>query len=440
MCRLRYWGRMTLTRVLAALCVLAIPAPLVAATVLHCGKLVDVRSLRVREEVSVVVETKRIADVRDGYVTPDGAEVVDLREHTCMPGLMDMHVHLRGEYSSKSELERFKLDPADYALQGAANAEKTLLAGFTTVRDLGAPYNVNTALRNAVDRGLVKGPRIYSAGRPIASTGGHADPTNAFRADLMGDPGPLQGVVNGADDARKAVRQRYKEGVDLIKITASGGVLSVAKSGENPQFTEDEVRVIVSTANDYGFHVAAHAHGAEAIKRAVRGGVRSIDHGTFLDDEGIKLMKAQGTYYVPTILAGEWVAEKSKIDGFFPDLVRPKAAAIGPYIQGTFAKAYKAGVKVAFGTDTGVSAHGDNAKEFSLMTSAGMPPLEAIRAATLVAAQLLRAEEQLGTIEPGRFADVVAVPGDPRDDIAVMQRPSFVMKDGVIYKQPVQKN
>ncbi|MBM4225545.1 MAG: amidohydrolase family protein, partial [Gammaproteobacteria bacterium] len=223
---------------------------------------------------------------------------------------------------------------------------------------------------------------------------------------------------------------------DLIKITATGGVLSIAKNGLNPQFTEDEIRTIVATARDYGFKVAAHAHGAEGMKRAVRAGVDSIEHGTFMDDETIALMKERGTYYVPTITAGRWVFDRSKEDGFFPALVRPKAAMIGPQIQGTCAKAYKAGVKIVFGTDTGVSAHGDNAREFVLMVEAGMPPLEAIKSATSVAAKFLEIDDRLGSVQVGKIADLVAVPGDPLADISAMLRVNFVMKDGTVHRQP----
>jgi imidazolonepropionase-like amidohydrolase len=311
-----------------------------------------------------------------------------------------------------------------------------LLAGFTTVRDLGGDGNVNISLRNAIATGLIKGPRVYTAGRALATTGGHADPTNGIRADLTRNPTPEDGVMNGLEDARRAVRQRYKDGADVIKITATGGVLSVASSGQNAQFTEEEIRAVVETAKDYGFRVAAHAHGAEGLKRAVRAGVASIEHGTYLDDEGIGLMKKYGTYYVPTVTAGKWVAEKSKIDGFFPAVVRSKAAEIGPISQATFAKAYKAGVKIAFGTDTGVSAHGNNANEFQYMVEGGMPALEAIRAATLEAAALLGIQDRLGTIEAGKQSDIVAVPEDPTDDITAIRRVSFVMKNGVIYKQP----
>jgi imidazolonepropionase-like amidohydrolase len=349
---------------------------------------------------------------------------------------MDMHVHLAGQQSARSTEERFRLNAADMAFRMVGYAEKTLLAGFTSVRDLGTGDGLSISLKRAVDQGLVPGPRIWNAGKSIATTGGHADPTNGARLGLFSDPGPEQGVINGIEDARKAVRQRYKEGADLIKITATGGVLSIAPNSDNPQFTESEIRAVVETARDYGFHVAAHAHGAEGMKRAIRAGVHSIEHGTLMDDEVIALMKEHGTWFVPTILAGKTVAERAKIEGFYHVLVRPKAARLGPLIQGTFAKAWKTGVKIAFGTDTGVSPHGENGQEFQLMVEAGMPPLDAIRSATLHTAQLLGATDTLGTLEPGKLADIVAVPGDPVKDISSMTRVSFVMKSGVIYKQP----
>jgi len=308
------------------------------------------------------------------------------------------------------------------------------MTGFTTVRDLGGS-GVNIALRNAINRKLVKGPRVFTAGKAIATTGGHADPTNGYRRDLMGDPGPEQGVINGVEDARKAVRQRYKEGSDLIKITASGGVLSVAKDGSNPQFTDEELTAIISTAKDYGMKVAAHSHGAEAMKRAIRAGITSVEHGTYMDDEAIALFKKHGTYYVPTITAGKSVADSAKMAGYYPELVTPKALAVGPKIQSTFAKAYKAGVKIAFGTDAGVFKHGKNWMEFQYMIEAGMPAMEAIKAATINAADLLGMKDQLGSIEAGKLADIVAVDGDPLKDTNAFGKVVFVMKDGVVYKQ-----
>ncbi|TQV75994.1 amidohydrolase family protein [Exilibacterium tricleocarpae] len=412
---------------------------LAGTTLIYAGKLINGADTAPLVEQTIVVRDNRIVSVQPGYTdSRDGETVIDLRDYTVMPGLMDMHTHLTQQFAANSYIERFKLNEADYALNAVAYARKTLLAGFTTVRDLGDFYNATVALRKAIDAGKVIGPRVYTAAKSIATTGGHADPTNGYRRDLMGRPQAAEGVVNGVAEAREAVRQRYKDGADLIKITATGGVLSVAKSGQNPQFMQDEVAAIVETARDYGMAVAVHAHGKEGMKRAIEAGVDSIEHGTYMDKEIMRLMRKHGTYYVPTIMAGNWVGEKAKIDGFFPELVRPKAAAIGPLIQETFARAYRNNVKIAFGTDSGVSAHGDNAQEFALMVAAGMPAMEAIRSATLHAARLLRVDDQLGTLAAGKLADIVAVQGDPLADITLLQSIGFVMKDGVVYKGPDQ--
>jgi imidazolonepropionase-like amidohydrolase len=304
------------------------------------------------------------------------------------------------------------------------------------VRDLGTSHGLAQSLRRAVEQGLVPGPRIFTAGKSIATTGGHADSSNGTNREFARDPGPDEGVVNSVDEAWQAVRARYQEGADLIKITATGGVLSQAASGENPQFRAAEIEAIVAAARDYGYKVAAHAHGAEGMKRAVLAGVDSIEHGTFMTDEVMRLMKRQGTWYVPTIAAGLFVGEKAQEPGYFSDLVRPKAAAIGPQIQDTFARAYAAGVKIAFGTDTGVSPHGDNWKEFGFMIDAGMPAMEAIQSATRSAAELLGQFDRFGSIEPGKLADIVAVPGDPLLDPAEFGRVHFVMKAGRVYKSP----
>ncbi|WP_127131846.1 metal-dependent hydrolase family protein [Pseudoflavitalea rhizosphaerae] len=404
-------------------------------TLLHCGRLIDVKNGSVRTEQTIIVEGNKISDIQKGYVAGTGADIVmDLKRSTVMPGLIDCHVHMEHETNPNRYLETFTLNPADYAFQSVMFSNRTLMAGFTSVRDLGGS-GVNIALRNAINKKLIVGPRVFTAGKSIATTGGHADPTNGYRKDLQGDPGPAAGVANGPDECRKAVRQRYKDGSDLIKITASGGVLSVAKSGENPQFTEDEIKAIVETAKDYGFKVAAHCHGAEAMKRAVRGGVNSIEHGTYMDDEVIALMKQHGTYLVPTIIAGKSVADSAKKTGYYPELVTPKALAIGPKIQTMFAKAYKEGVKIAFGTDAGVYAHGKNWMEFVYMNEAGMPVMKAIQSATVSAADLLGVSDQLGSIEKGKLADIIAVEGDPERDVKVMGKVSFVMKDGVVYKK-----
>jgi imidazolonepropionase-like amidohydrolase len=404
-------------------------------TYIQCGTLIDGVSNSPKANMTIVVEGNKIVSVENGFKQGTPADkTIDLKTKTVTPGWMDMHVHLEDETSKSQYLDEFILNPADYAFKSVGFAEITLMIGFTTVRDLGGT-GVNISLRNAINRRLIKGPRVFTAGKSIATTGGHADPTNGYRRDLMGDPGPEQGVINGVEDARKAVRQRYKEGSDLIKITASGGVLSVAKDGSNPQFTEEELKAIIATAKDYGMKVAAHSHGAEAMKRAIRAGISSVEHGTYMDDEAIELFKKHGTYYVPTITAGKSVADSAKMAGYYPDLVTPKALAVGPKIQSTFGKAYKAGVKIAFGTDAGVFKHGKNWMEFQYMIEAGMPPMEAIKAATINAADLLGMKDQLGSVEAGKLADLVAVDGDPLKDANAFGRVVFVMKDGVIYKQ-----
>jgi len=408
-----------------------------AATLIHAGRLIDGVSDTIKTNQTVVVDAGRITAIESGFRAPAaGDRLVDLKNGTLLPGLFDMHVHLSGEYSRNSEIEEYKLNEADVTINSIVFADRTLLAGFTTVRDLGDEYLVTLALRNAISAGKVPGPRIIAAGRAIATTGGHADPTNGWAHRFQHDPGPDEGVINSVEDARKAVRQRYKDGSDTIKITATGGVLSIAKNGANPQFTEEEVRAVVQTARDYGFKVAAHAHGAEGIKRAVRGGVDSIEHGTFMDDEAIKLMKERGTYYVPTISAGNWVFEQAQDPDFFPPIVRPKALAVGPQIQKTFAKAYRAGVNIMFGTDTGVSAHGRNAHEFKLMVDAGMPAMEAIKVATSVPARFLDLDDKVGSIAVGKLGELIGVAGDPLRDITTMEHTVFVMKDNTVYKAP----
>jgi imidazolonepropionase-like amidohydrolase len=403
-------------------------------TIIHCGNLIDGKTNDVQPEMTIVVEGNKIIAINKGFTRPaDNDKLIDLSKKTVMPGLIDMHVHLEGETNKDQVLQKFTLSEADIAFRSTVFARKTLMAGFTTVRDLGGT-GVNISLRNAINQGLVVGPRMFTAGKSIATTGGHADPTNGYRKDLMGDPGPKEGVINSPEDARQAVRQRYKDGADLIKITATGGVLSIAKDGSGPQFTDEELKAVIETAKDYGMHTAAHAHGAEGMKRAVLAGITTIEHGTKMNDEVMDLMKQKGTYYVPTITAGRFVGEQAKIAGYYHPLVVPKALEIGPQIQQTFAKAYKKGVKIAFGTDAGVFPHGENGKEFTYMVEAGMPAMEALKSATITNAAILGISDKIGTLEVGKLADIVATEENPLKNIKTMESVSFVMKEGVVYK------
>ena len=400
----------------------------------QCSRLLDGLSGEIQKNKTIRVRDHRIEAILDGRIESDSGNTIDTGDATCMPGLIDAHVHITSQQSPTRYADRFRLDPADKILAAVPYARRTLMAGFTMVRDLGSANNLALNMRDAIAKGHIVGPRIVAAGKSLATTGGHADPSNGVNQELRGDPGPKEGVVNSVADARKAVRQRYKDGADLIKITATGGVLSEAKSGQNPQFTGDELKAIIDIAKDYGFKVAAHAHGTDGMKRAVIAGVDSIEHGTYMDVETMKLMRKKGIAYVPTIAAGRFVAEKAEIDGFFSETVRPKAQAIGPLIQDTFARAYKRGVPIVFGTDTGVPAHGDNWKEFIYMVEAGMPAIEALNSAMMPGARLLDRDDELGSIEPGKLADIIAVAGDPVSDIHQIQFVTLVIKDGKVYK------
>ena len=405
-------------------------------TYLHCGQVFDSKSGKMKKEQTIIVEGNLITSVEKGFKSGESNDVtiVDLKSKTVYPGFIDMHVHIESESSPQAYLNRYRLNEADMAFDAVVYAERTLMAGFTTVRDLGGS-GVNIALRNAIAKGKVAGPRIFTAGKTLASTGGHGDPTNGNKATLQGDPGPKEGVVNSVEDARKAVRQRYKNGADWIKITATGGVLSVAKSGENPQFTEEEIEAITSTAKDYGMSVAAHAHGDEGMYRAVASGVKTIEHGTLMSERTMKLMIEKQAYLVPTITAGKQVVEKAKIPGYYPAIIVPKALKVGPKIQETFRKAYEMGVPIAFGTDAGVFPHGLNGKEFGYMVEVGMPASEALQSATIVNASVLDQEDKIGQIKAGFYADIIASDSNALDNISSLENITFVMKNGVVYKQ-----
>ena len=403
-------------------------------TYLQCGKIVDTESGEILTERTIVISGNKIKSIRNGFVKGKKQDiVVDLKDKTVLPGLIDLHVHIESETNPRSFVGRYTDNEADVAFQSTVYAKRTLMAGFTAVRDLGGS-GVNISLRKAIDAGKVDGPRIFTAGKIIASTGGHGDRSNGAKASLLGDPGPKEGVVNSPEDARKAVRQRYKEGSDVIKITATGGVLSVAKNGSNAQFTIEEIKSIVATAKDYGMLTAAHAHGDEGMRRAVAAGIKTIEHGTFMSDATMDLMIQKKAYMVPTISAGKYVAEKAKIDGFYPDIIVPKALEVGPQLQGTFAKAYKKGVPIAFGTDAGVFPHGENGKEFGYMVEAGMSAIDAIKSATVTNAELLNYSDELGQIKEGFYADIIAVNDDPIKNVKTLEKVVFVMKNGKIYK------
>ena len=405
-------------------------------TYLHCGKIIDTKTGKVLSNKTIIVSNTMIKAVQDGFINPINAldKAIDLKTKTVMPGWIDMHVHVEEETSPTHYGDEFTLNDADIAFNAIGYAKTTLMAGFTTVRDLGGT-GINVSLRNAINKGKVVGPRILTAEKALASTGGHADPTNGYRKDLMGNPGPNEGVVNGVDDAKQAVRQRYKNGADWIKITATGGVLSVAKSGTNAQFTQEEMDAIIATAKDYGLQVAAHAHGDDGMQRAIKAGVKTIEHGTEMSDATMDLMIKYNAYYIPTLSAGSFVAEKALIPNYYPAIVVPKALAIGPRIKATFAKAYKKGVPIGFGTDAAVFPHGENAKEFIYMQEAGMPAMKTIQAATIVNATILEMEKKIGALEVGYLADIVATNDDPTKDITTVTNVVFVMKDGIVYKQ-----
>ena len=423
-------------------------------TLLRCGHLIADASKPEQSKVTLIIKNDRVDRIIAGFEWPEmpdptGHEVadlkkslgayteIDLKQSWVLPGLIDCHVHLMNEWDKTVRARAMTESNEFAAVRGVMYARKTLDAGFTTVRDLGSnsPQAI-FALRDAIEQKMVIGPRIIAAGHWIAITGGHGDHTNGYRADLIPQPTPEDGVCDGPDECVKAVRNQIKLGADVIKVTATGGVLSASTAGLAQHFSDPELEAIVKTAHSLGRKVAAHAHGVDGINAAIRAGVDSIEHGTYMDDGTITLLKARGgsCYHVPTLLAAQTVFDNAHQPGYYLPMVARKALLVGPQAKLMFQKSHESGVKIAFGTDTGVSPHGENAREFKLMVDAGMTPQEAIRAATITASELLGLEKEIGTLEPGKQADVIAVKGDPMKDVTELERIAFVMRGGVTAK------
>jgi imidazolonepropionase-like amidohydrolase len=402
--------------------------------VIHAGSLLTVPGEEPRNESTLVLDGDRILSIEDGLVDPAslGSDVtlIDLSDHFVLPGLMDMHVHLRGELNANRRAEALTLTSETMTLRAQVNGMKTLRAGFTTVRDLGAPPAVIYALRDAIEDGLVQGPRIFAAGSSLAATGGHGD-VDGYKAELLELWTP-DTICDGPVGCRAAVRRAVKFGADWIKITATGGVLSDTGTGLNQQMTDDELKEIMDTAHALGVKVAAHAHGVDGINAALRAGVDSVDHGTFLDEESVKLFRDTGAYWVPTLLPGAILPGQMDGNPFFTPEIRAKVDLATSTSAEGFRLAYRRGVRIAFGTDSGVTPHGDNAQEFALMVERGMSEKDAIRSATVVTAEMLGVSDELGTLETGKIADLVAVSGNPLEDITELERVQVVVKGGRI--------
>ena len=402
-------------------------------TYVHAGRLLaDPTNGVVLRDKTLVISGKRVVEIRDGFVGE--GRIVDLRDSFVLPGLIDSHVHITSEQNPNGRLQAVTLSPADRAMMGAGFAMKTLRAGFTTVADLGGSNEAVFALRDAIRRGDVAGPRIIASGSSVSVHGGHGD-ANGYREDVL-HVLSSESICSGAEDCRRAVRTQVRAGADIIKITATGGVLSNTAAGLNQQFTEDELASIVEVAHRMGRQVTAHAHGVDGIIAFLKAGGDSIEHGTYLDDESIRLFRQNDAWLVPTLLAGDFVARvASGPDNFFTPAQTAKALEAGPKMLDMAARAHRGGVRIAFGTDTGVSAHGDNAQEFALLVRAGLTPLQAIQAATVGAAEHLRIQNEAGRIAPGMPADVIAVRGDPLNDVTELERVRFVMRAGQVHRR-----
>lgn len=413
----------------------AAQAPAAPVTVIHAGTLIAVPGQAPRRNASVIVQGRKVLEVRDGFAEVPGARVIDLRTSTVMPGFMDMHVHLGGlDDRLQARLTASQRNDEDEAYTAMANAKKTLMAGFTTVRDLGGDPPTIRALRNAINAGQFLGPTVVMAARMVSVSGGHGDGRNGANRDMAQIAERHMGnLCNGADDCRRAVREQIGAGADVIKFASTGGVLSNVAGGLAQQMMDDEMRAVVQTAKTFGRKVAAHSHGVDGINGALRAGVDSIEHGTFTNDETFRLYKQTGAYYVPTLMAPA-AAVKDGQRGALAPAQYDKARAAAGNAERSFARAVREGVKIAFGTDSAVSPHGDNAQEFALMVKNGMQPMAAIKAATVNAADLLGRSDTVGTIEPGKDADIVAVEGDPLANIRLLENVGFVMKWGQVAK------
>lgn len=420
---------------LATACALAAPALAdTPVTIIHAGTLIAAPGdERARTNASIIVENGRIAAVEDGFVTRDGADIIDLSDRWVLPGFIDSHVHITSQQGADRRLSTFTDSSADLALQGAEYARRTLLAGFTTVQDVGGNMEAVRALQRAINQSTIPGPRLRISGGAVTPTGGHGD-INGWSVEVLRSNGSPY-ACNGAADCARAVRQLVQEGADMIKITATGGVLSSTGAGVELQFFEDELRAIVEAATMMGRRVTAHAHGVTGINAFLRAGGHSIEHGTFLDAESIRLFRQNGAVLVPTVMAGEWVTQQADA-GWMTPFQRAKALDVGPRMLEMVRRAHEGGVTIAFGTDSGVSAHGDNAREFELYVEAGLTPTEALRTATVTAARHLGLEAETGRIAPGLSADIIALDADPLEDISAVWQVGFVMARGVVHKAP----
>lgn len=404
--------------------------------VIHAGRLIDGVSKAPRAEVSILIKDDRITGVQAGYVTPAGAEVIDLKAATVLPGLIDTHDHITAGFHKGDPIRNaVTLTPYDVTIESVGYARSTLLSGFTSVRDVGGDTGVVVALKKAINAGTIPGPRIWTSGGAIGPTGGHGDAANGLDPDLD-HPHWKDNLVDSPESARRAVRTLHRRGADLIKIMPSGGVMSIGDDPKHQMMADDEIKAVVDAAHALGMKVAAHAHGKLAIDRASALGVDSIEHGSFADAESYRIMKANGTYFVPTMLVGARVYDRARTN---PEQLNPstaeKALMVVPVMVKNLRDAYAAGVKIAFGTDTfGMSAHGENAREFALMVKAGMTPADAITAATANAADLIGDARNIGSIQAGRYADIIAVAGDPLADVTALEKVGFVMKGGTVYK------